>query len=222
MSDDLFWNAAAEAAASYSGHRVQLGSAGDSDYVCSEEDDDATLDYIISTLSPAHNIEVVDVEPVPPTPNNSIPVVDRETIGARRKGRRKGCKNKTPEERRAILGYKDKIKDEKERERVRNIQQQYQKLRVMLGDPTPHKKLCKQQVLNAAILYIKDLLSIINEPSHVKVRPIWYWLVILDRFLQPKPCKPCILYGCPKLAVSEITSQYNNASCKDTVHFRKK
>ena len=165
---DLFWNAAAEAAARYSGgHRVQLGSAGDSDYACSdiEEEDDATLDYIISTLSPVHNIEVVDVDPTP------IPVVDRETIGARRKGRRKGCKNKTPEERKAILGQKDKIKNEKERERVRNIQQQYQKLRVMLGDPTPHKKLCKQQVLNAAIAYIKDLLSILNEPSHVKVRP---------------------------------------------------
>ena len=41
----------------------------------------------------------------------------------------------------------------------------------MLGDPTPHKKLCKQQVLNATIAYIKDLLSILNEPSHVKVRP---------------------------------------------------
>ena len=83
------------------------------------------------------------------------------------------------------MGQKDKIKNEKERERVRNIQQQYQKLRVMLGDPTPHKKLCKQQVLNAAISYIKDLLDIINEPSHVKVRPICMYhtkiLIISER-----------------------------------------
>lgn len=87
-----------------------------------------------------------------------------EEIGARRKGRKKGCKNKTPAERKAMKENLRKTKNEKERERVKNIQSQYNRLREVLGEDM-NKKLCKQKVLDNAIQYIARLSKILQEEA---------------------------------------------------------
>jgi hypothetical protein len=83
-------------------------------------------------------------------------------IGSRRKGRRKGCRNKTPNERALMKEHIRRVKNEKERERVKNIQYQYNRLRIALGDDI-QKKLCKQKVLDSAIQYITKLIGLLSE-----------------------------------------------------------
>lgn len=78
-------------------------------------------------------------------------------IGARKKGRRKGCKNRPLLQRRQQAEAKKKVKNEKERKRVENIQHEYSMLRQLLGDE--NEKLSKLQVLNSAINYIRTLLE---------------------------------------------------------------
>ena len=85
-----------------------------------------------------------------------------EVIGCRKKGRRKGCKNKTPEQRKANKELSRELKNCKERKRVNNIRTQYERLRVALGDNPQHKKKFRKQViLNAAIEYIHSLENVL-------------------------------------------------------------
>ena len=88
---------------------------------------------------------------------------DLRWIGARRRGRRRGCRNRTLAEREAQVEVKRYDKNTKERVRVGNINRMYQKLRRQLGDPHPEKRLCKLRVLNAAIQHIHDLMDIVKE-----------------------------------------------------------
>ena len=87
-----------------------------------------------------------------------------ELIGNGRKGRRKGSRNHTGS---GALGVrieeKNELKRRNERQRVKNISHQYQKLRKALGDPHPEKKLRKQQVLNGCIEYILELQKVLQE-----------------------------------------------------------
>ena len=87
-----------------------------------------------------------------------------EEIGARRKGRKKGCKNRTTKERKEMKEFLRKTKNQKERERVRNIQTQYNQLRLALGEDV-HKKLCKQKVLDSAIEYICKLTKLLADEN---------------------------------------------------------
>ena len=82
-------------------------------------------------------------------------------VGCGRKGRKRGCKNRTQKTDKI---KKNETKKANERQRVKNISKQYCKLRNMLGDPHPEKKLRKQQILNAAIQYINHLMKILDEP----------------------------------------------------------
>lgn len=82
-------------------------------------------------------------------------------VGCGRKGRKRGCKNRTQKTDKI---KKNETKKANERQRVKNISKQYCKLRNMLGDPHPEKKLRKQQILNAAIQYINHLMNILDEP----------------------------------------------------------
>lgn len=76
-------------------------------------------------------------------------------IGARKKGRRKGCKNRPALQRHMQAASKKRAKNAKERKRVQNIHHEYTLLRMLLGDRS--EKLSKLQVLNATIEYIKYL-----------------------------------------------------------------
>ena len=87
---------------------------------------------------------------------------DMRWIGARRRGRRRGCRNRTLAEREAQVEDKRSDKNTKERVRVGNINRMYQKLRRQLGDPHPEKRLCKLRVLNAAIQHIHDLMDVVK------------------------------------------------------------
>ena len=72
-----------------------------------------------------------------------------------RKGKRKGSKAK-----RWTTNVKDlkrREKNEKERQRVKEISLQYYRLRAAIDDPNPEKKLKKILVLDAAVNYIADL-----------------------------------------------------------------
>lgn len=88
---------------------------------------------------------------------------DSRWIGARRRGRRRGCRNRTLAEREAQVDFKRSDKNTKERVRVGNINRMYHKLRRQLGDPHPEKRLCKLRVLNAAIQHIHDLMDVMEE-----------------------------------------------------------
>ena len=84
-------------------------------------------------------------------------------VGARRRGRRRGCRNRTLAEREEQVEVKRSDKNSKERVRVGNINRMYQRLRRQLGDPHPEKRLCKLRVLNAAIQHIHDLMDVVNQ-----------------------------------------------------------
>ena len=86
-------------------------------------------------------------------------------IGTGRKGRRKGSKNRSFEERIVETEKKNELKRINERQRVRNISFQYNRLRKALGDPHPEKKLRKQHVLNACIEHIYNLQKILNNST---------------------------------------------------------
>ena len=86
-------------------------------------------------------------------------------IGTGRKGRRKGSKNRSYEERIVETEKKNELKRINERQRVRNISYQYNRLRKALGDPHPEKKLRKQHVLNACIDHIYNLQKILSNQS---------------------------------------------------------
>lgn len=83
-------------------------------------------------------------------------------IGSGRKGRRKGSKNRSFVQRIDERDEKNEIKRQNERQRVKNISYQYNRLRRALGDPHPEKKLRKQQVLDACINYIQHLQRILK------------------------------------------------------------
>lgn len=93
---------------------------------------------------------------------------DLQWIGARRRGRRRGCRNRTLAEREAQVEVKRSDKNTKERVRVGNINRMYQKLRRQLGDPHPEKRLCKLRVLNAAIQHIHNLMDIVKERKNIQ------------------------------------------------------
>ncbi len=88
-----------------------------------------------------------------------------EFVGSGRKGRRKGSKNRTFFERIDEKEEKNELKRRNERQRVKNISHQYNRLRIALGDPHPEKKLRKQQVLNSCIDYIYELQRILQSGS---------------------------------------------------------
>ena len=87
---------------------------------------------------------------------------ENQEIGARKRGRKKGRRNKTKKEREDSEASQRRQKNFQERKRVKNIRKQYNELRKVLSfDST--KKLCKQKVLDAAIEYITMLEDLIRE-----------------------------------------------------------
>ena len=72
-----------------------------------------------------------------------------------RKGKRKSSKAKRWTQN--VKDLKRREKNEKERQRVKEISLQYYRLRAAIDDPNPEKKLKKILVLDAAVNYIADL-----------------------------------------------------------------
>ena len=90
-------------------------------------------------------------------------------IGSYKKGRRKGSKNRSLIEKLEEKEEKNELKRRNERQRVKNISQQYNRLRRALGDPHPEKKLRKQYVLNSCIEYIHHLQRILQTGSDLEL-----------------------------------------------------
>lgn len=82
-------------------------------------------------------------------------------VGACKRGRRRGRRNKTAYEKDSEMGVRQELKRERERLRVQNVNLEYQRLRIALGEPedSHKKKNNKCSTLKAAIDYIKALMN---------------------------------------------------------------
>ncbi len=88
------------------------------------------------------------------------PLGELGVVGACKRGRRKGRRNRTPTEREAEKDNRRESKNARERVRVQNVNQEYENLRLVLGTPLDDKgKVKKVATLNHAIDYIRALMS---------------------------------------------------------------
>ena len=126
--------------------------------------DDADLEEEAETYSN-------DGDAINPTDNQSFqlkPLVEMEVIGACRRGRRRGRRNRTQAERLSGAEQRRQSKNSRERRRVENVKNEYAKLQKILGlqdDENSSKekgKYCKLRILNAAIDRIKELKEILR------------------------------------------------------------
>lgn len=94
-------------------------------------------------------------------PVKLLPLDELGIVGACRRGRRKGQRNRTPAQRIMEAEGKRTEKNVRERMRVEHVRDEYLKLQVLLG--FGHKKTVnKLETLNAAIDYIKELRKLLN------------------------------------------------------------
>ena len=96
------------------------------------------------------------------------PLVEMGVVGACRRGRRRGRKNRTKVERRSEKEQRRRSKNARERERVENVRNEYAKLQKLLGlggsDEAGEKqgRCGKLRLLNTAIEYIKTLTEVLR------------------------------------------------------------
>ena len=96
------------------------------------------------------------------------PLVEMGVVGACRRGRRRGRKNRTEMERRSEKEQRRRSKNARERERVENVRNEYAKLQKLLGlgsneeGENQQGRLCKLRLLNAAIERIKTLMEVVR------------------------------------------------------------
>ena len=86
---------------------------------------------------------------------------EQGVIGACRRGRKRGRKNRTQSQRMAEVDDKRVQKNARERERVSNVNAEYKRLREALGDvdDSRKKKYHKLRTLTAAINYIQAMMA---------------------------------------------------------------
>ena len=84
---------------------------------------------------------------------------EQGVIGACRRGRKRGKKNRSQMQRVAEADDKRAQKNARERTRVENVNDEYKKLRVALGDDFRKKKHNKLKTLTAAINYIQAMMA---------------------------------------------------------------
>ena len=94
------------------------------------------------------------------------PLAEMEVIGACRRGRRRGRRNRTAAERISEAAQRRDSKNARERQRVENVKNEYARLQELLGltelksDSKEHKRHCKLRTLTAAIERIRTLMAI--------------------------------------------------------------
>ena len=120
---------------------------------CSDGDDTASPAAVAETQSTAGS-RTFELKPL----------VEMEVVGACKRGRRKGRRNRTTVERESELEQRRRSKNARERQRVENVKNEYAKLEAVLGmdaglfDKTREKRqYCKLRILTAAIERIKTL-----------------------------------------------------------------
>lgn len=94
------------------------------------------------------------------------PLAELEVIGACRRGRRRGRKNRTMAERQSEIEERRRSKNARERQRVENVKKEYAKLQRLLGlessldDASREKRRhCKLRTLTEAIKRIRSLIA---------------------------------------------------------------
>ena len=90
-----------------------------------------------------------------------LPLDELGVVGACRRGRRKGQRNRTPAQRVMEAEGKRTEKNVRERMRVEHVRDEYLKLQMLLGFGH-NKSVNKLQTLNAAIDYIKELRKLLD------------------------------------------------------------
>ena len=98
------------------------------------------------------------------------PLVELEVIGACRRGRRRGRRNRTAAERQAESEQRRRSKNARERQRVENVKNEYEKLQKLLGMESAclHERsrektrYCKLRILTAAIHRIRALTELLR------------------------------------------------------------
>ena len=101
------------------------------------------------------------------------PLAEMEVVGACRRGRRRGRRNRTTAERQSEMEQRRRSKNARERQRVENVKNEYSKLQNLLGlesgclDQTSRERRRhgKLRVLTAAIHRIRSLLA---ERNHLR------------------------------------------------------
>lgn len=103
------------------------------------------------------------------------PLVEMEVIGACRRGRRRGRRNRTAAERQSdiVKEQRRRLKNARERKRVENVKNEYVKLMKILGlqsDMLDEKckekrRYCKLKTLNTALRRIKELMALVSVPQ---------------------------------------------------------
>ena len=83
-------------------------------------------------------------------------------VGACKRGRRMGRRNRTRAEREATADDDQRTRNARERKRVSNVNQEFQQLRSALGRDETDRPLTKLKTLETAIQYIRDLTEELN------------------------------------------------------------
>ena len=97
------------------------------------------------------------------------PLAEMEVIGACRRGRRRGRRNRTATERQSEIAQRRLSKNARERQRVENVKSEYAKLQRLLGlehldeGTNERRRHCKLRTLTAAIGRIRNLMSELNQ-----------------------------------------------------------
>lgn len=107
------------------------------------------------------------------------PLADMEIVGACRRGRRRGRRNRTAAERQLEVEQRRHNKNARERQRVENVKKEYAKLQRLLGlssapldDKSEEKRRhCKLRTLTAAIQRIRGLIAEQNQLRAAAVSP---------------------------------------------------
>ena len=173
----------------------------------------------LSTESDDNGIDSVLVFPDLALPEE----ICSEVIGCRKKGRRKGYKNKTPEQRKANKELSRELKNCKERKRVNNIRTQYERLSSTLGTGQQKKKFRKQAILNAAIDYIHSLEDVLansdksNEGSSTctTMNKVYIYIYIYTVSFTDS-CAPQVSRKDYKICIQIIYNKYSLSSLKKT------
>ena len=95
------------------------------------------------------------------------PLAEMEVVGACKRGRRRGRRNRTAAERQSEMEQRRRSKNARERQRVENVKNEYAKLQKLLGldsglleqKSRERRRHCKLRVLTAAIHRIRSLLA---------------------------------------------------------------
>ena len=95
------------------------------------------------------------------------PLAEMEVVGACRRGRRRGRRNRTAAERQSEMEQRRRSKNARERQRVENVKNEYAKLQIILGlefglldqKSKEKRRHCKLRVLTAAIHRIRSLMA---------------------------------------------------------------